>query len=651
MSLLSQAEEIKEGFLSKAVGNAIKWTQVPGLKLHNQGSDGTFYVSCDCIGVAARAHVTMPFDLVEINEVLKDRPSWSRLCRKMSVINTYLTSCGNTIELISTQYYSPTNLASARDFWTLRYTSVLDDGSIVVCEGSVCGSHVAPCPPTAIEFIRGEKLASGYIICPNEEGSTIYMVEHFDMEALHYIEHMANEKSGKLKQASCEDPVSMRFISQRLSRDFNEAVNGFREDGWTLLNVDTSHDLMLSVKTIKSSGANPNDYNVLCIRSAILLHNVFPADMTRALKEHLSAWVYKFSGCDSSDPCSEAVSFASKSNSVHNLVESTDLLGYTSSDEALEATRFKYNPDCMPNVSSGDLYHLMLINGMEDTGFGACSELICAPYEKSMFIQSFVLSFGFRVIMLGSSPESGTSTDLTPKVESNKRKALTSSTPPPSLLVLAFEFPFQGDIPEGLVVMARQYIQSVISSAKDLALEVMMSGERPEKSAKKDIPETAVVNPNASFADNLATLLCLSYNSIKIQKRSLVGLYPLDINYTGSFLELVQHLPHAILCVSFSSIPVPLYANDQAMTMLEATEDTLQMVEMERILGFFDDYHTLRSVVPVVLYLGYCNLRKGVGLTLDDNIFSYKKGVVWQVQHYDGSIHCLAMAFQDWKHM
>ena len=28
--------------------------------------------------------------------------------------------------------YAPTTLAPARDFWTLRYTSILEDGSLVV---------------------------------------------------------------------------------------------------------------------------------------------------------------------------------------------------------------------------------------------------------------------------------------------------------------------------------------------------------------------------------------------------------------------------------------------------------------------------------------------------------------------------------------
>jgi homeobox-leucine zipper protein len=39
---------------------------------------------------------------------------------------------GGTIELIYTQMYAPTTLAAARDFWTLRYSTCLEDGSYVV---------------------------------------------------------------------------------------------------------------------------------------------------------------------------------------------------------------------------------------------------------------------------------------------------------------------------------------------------------------------------------------------------------------------------------------------------------------------------------------------------------------------------------------
>ncbi|KAK4403882.1 Homeobox-leucine zipper protein HOX10 [Sesamum angolense] len=58
-SLLSLAEETKKEFLSKVIGTALNWIPVPGLKLRNRESVGTIYVSATCIGVAARACVTI----------------------------------------------------------------------------------------------------------------------------------------------------------------------------------------------------------------------------------------------------------------------------------------------------------------------------------------------------------------------------------------------------------------------------------------------------------------------------------------------------------------------------------------------------------------------------------------------------------------
>lgn len=98
----------------------------------------------------------------QVAEILKDRPSWYRDCRAVDVLNVLPTASGGTIELLYMQVparllrsssfflgiicifealnislmikvYAPTTLAPARDFVLLRYTSVLEDGSLVVC--------------------------------------------------------------------------------------------------------------------------------------------------------------------------------------------------------------------------------------------------------------------------------------------------------------------------------------------------------------------------------------------------------------------------------------------------------------------------------------------------------------------------------------
>lgn len=105
----------------------------------------------------------------QIAEILKDRPSWFRDCRKLEVFTMFPAGNGGMIELVymqvrtlkvplilhvevlffnwksykssptlmviaaDDQMYAPTTIAPARDFWTLRYTTTLEDGSLVVC--------------------------------------------------------------------------------------------------------------------------------------------------------------------------------------------------------------------------------------------------------------------------------------------------------------------------------------------------------------------------------------------------------------------------------------------------------------------------------------------------------------------------------------
>jgi hypothetical protein len=57
----------------------------------------------------------------------------------MDVVNVLPAGANGTIELLYMQLYAPTTLAPARDFWLLRYTSILDDGSLVVS----CSDHGA----------------------------------------------------------------------------------------------------------------------------------------------------------------------------------------------------------------------------------------------------------------------------------------------------------------------------------------------------------------------------------------------------------------------------------------------------------------------------------------------------------------------------
>lgn len=95
-------------------------------------------------------------------------------------MNVLPTANGGTIELLYMQLYAPTTLAPPRDFWLLRYTSVLEDGSLVVCERSL---KSGPSMPPVQHFVRAEMLPSGYLIRPCDGGgSIIHIVDHMDLE-------------------------------------------------------------------------------------------------------------------------------------------------------------------------------------------------------------------------------------------------------------------------------------------------------------------------------------------------------------------------------------------------------------------------------------------------------------------------------------
>ncbi|KAL0390105.1 UNVERIFIED_CONTAM: Homeobox-leucine zipper protein REVOLUTA [Sesamum calycinum] len=297
--LLSIAEETLAEFLSKATGTAVDWVQMPGMK-PGPGSVGIFAISQSCSGVAARACGLVSLEPSKIAEILKDRPSWFRDCRSLEVFTMFPAGNGGTIELLYTQTYAPTTLAPARDFWTLRYTTTLENGSLVVCERSLSGTGAGPNAAAASQFVRAEMLPSGYLIRPCEGGgSIIHIVDHLNLEAwsvpevlrplyesskvvaqkttiaaLKYIRQIAQETSGEVVYGLGRQPAVLRTFSQRLSRGFN-AINGFNDDGWSILDCDGAEDVVVAINSAKNLNASSNTLSVLggvlCAKASMLI--------------------------------------------------------------------------------------------------------------------------------------------------------------------------------------------------------------------------------------------------------------------------------------------------------------------------------------------------------------------------------------------
>ncbi|MBA0712612.1 hypothetical protein Golax_011699, partial [Gossypium laxum] len=96
-------------------------------------------------------------------------------------------------------------------------------------------------------------------------------------------------------------PAALHALSHKLSKGFNEAVNGFTDEGWSMLESDSVDDFtllvnsspgkMMDVNFSYSNGFPSMGNAILCAKASMLLQNVPPAILLRFLWEHQSEWV------------------------------------------------------------------------------------------------------------------------------------------------------------------------------------------------------------------------------------------------------------------------------------------------------------------------------------------------------------------------
>ncbi|RXH83652.1 hypothetical protein DVH24_005905 [Malus domestica] len=633
--LLSVAEETLAEFLSKATGTAVDWVQMPGMK-PGPDSVGIFAISQSCSGVAARACGLVSLEPTKIAEILKDRPSWFRDCRSLEVFTMFPAGNGGTIELIYTQTYAPTTLAPARDFWTLRYTTTLDNGSFVVCERSLSGSGAGPNPASASQFVRGAMLPSGYLIRPCEGGgSIVHIVDHLNLEAwsvpevlrplyesskvvaqrmtiaaLRYIRQIAEETSGEVVYSLGRQPAVLRTFSQRLIRGFNDAVNGFNDDGWSLVNCDGADDVIIAVNSTKNLTSTSNHANslallggVLCAKASMLLQNVPPAVLVRFLREHRSEWA-DFNVDAYSATSMKAGSYAYPGMRPTRFTGGQIImpLGHTiEQEELLEVVRLEGHSLTQEDAfASRDIHLLQICSGVDENAAGACSELVFAPIDEMFPDDAPLLPSGFRIIPLDSKTGDSKDTlnthrtlDLTSSLEvgsttSNTAGELTTFHNTRSVLTIAFQFPFDNSLQENVANMARHY---------------HVGGE--------------LLRPDSLGGDSL--------------------------------LKHLWHHQDAILCCSLKSMPVFIFANQAGLDMLETTLVALQDISLDKI---FDESgrKTLCADFAKLMNQGFAYLPAGICMSTMGRHVSYEQAIAWKVvAAEENSVHCLAFSFVNWS--
>ncbi|KAI3722021.1 hypothetical protein L2E82_33044 [Cichorium intybus] len=675
--LLSIAEETLAEFLSKATGTAVDWVQMPGMK-PGPDSVGIFAISQSCSGVAARACGLVSLEPTKIVEILKDRTSWYRDCRNLEVFTMLPAGNGGTIELVYTQVYAPTTLAPARDFWTLRYTTSLDNGSLVVCERSLSGSGGGPHAASSAQFVRGEMLPSGYLIRPCDGGgSIIHIVDHLNLEpwsvpevlrplyesskvvaqkmtiaALRYIRQIAQESSGEVVYGLGRQPAVLRTLSQRLSRGFNDAINGFNDDGWSLMNCDGAEDVIVAINSTKNSNSLSFLGGVLCAKASMLFQNVPPAVLVRFLREHRSEWA---------DFNVDAYSAASVKASPYGYpgVRPTRFtgsqiimpLGQTiEHEEMLEVIRLEGHAVGQEDpFVSRDIHLLQLCSGIDENAIGACSELVFAPIDEMFPDDAPLIPSGFRIIPLD--PKSGdlkdalvpahrtldltSSLEVGPSTNHGPSDTLSCQTTR-SVLTIAFQFPFENNLADSVATMARQYVRSVINSVQRVAMAISPSGMSPSLSPK--------LSPGSPEAVTLAQWICHSYTyhlgSDLLTSGSVVG---------DSLLKDLWKHQDAILCCSLKSLPVFIFGNQAGLDMLETTLVALQDITLDKM---FDDAgrKALFPEFAKIMQQGFAYLPGGICMSTMGRNISYEQAIAWKVLAADEStVHCLAFSFVNWS--
>ncbi|XP_047330199.1 homeobox-leucine zipper protein ATHB-15-like [Impatiens glandulifera] len=678
--LLSIAEETLTEFLSKATGTAVEWVQMPGMK-PGPDSIGIVAISHGCTGVAARACGLVGLEPTRVAEILKDRPSWNRDCRAVDILNVLPTANGGTVELLYMQLYAPTTLAPARDFWLLRYTSVMEDGSLVVCERSLNNTHNGPNMPPVQSFVRAEMLSSGYLIRPCDGGgSMIHIVDHMNLEAwsvpevlrplyessamlsqkttmaaLRQLRQIAEELSQSNVANWSRRPAALRALSQRLSRGFNEALNGFTDQGWSVMGndgtddvtilVNSTPDKLMSLNLTFANGFPPVSNTVLCARASMLLQNVPPAILLRFLREHRSEWAdnnfdaYAFAAVKlgpSSMPGARVGSYGSQV--ILPLAHTIE------HEELLEVIKLDGIGHCTEDtIMPRDLFLLQLCSGMDENAVGTSSELLFAPIDASFADDAPLLPSGFRIIPLDPAKEASSpnrTLDLTSSLEigsGNKtsNSYSTGSGCTRSVMTIAFQFAFESHMQEHVASVARQYVRSIISSVQRVALALS-----PSHSSHGGL-RSPLGSPEAN---TLAQWICQSY-------RCYLGVELLNFGGEGageSSLKMLWNHCDAILCCSAKELPVFTFANQAGLDMLETTLVALQDITLEKI---FDDQgrKSLCSEFPQIMQQGYGCLQGGICLSSMGRPISYERAVAWKVLNEDDNPHCLCFMFVNWS--
>ncbi|MCO5609461.1 hypothetical protein L7F22_063687 [Adiantum nelumboides] len=659
--ILALADEALAEFLGKATGTAVDWVPMHGMKPGPDTTE-TVNISHGCSGIAARACGLVSMEAAEVVEVLKDKASWHRSCRRITTMFATNTSSGGCIEVLYIQIYAPTTLAPARDFYTLRFSSLLDDGSYVICERSMSALHGAPVAPQMQPFVRGEIHASGCLIKPcGSTGCILILVDHMDLEpltvpevlrplyespsllahsmtipAFKYVRHLAQEHLVEAPEGG-QQPAAVRSLSYRLAKGFNDALNAFVDDGWTQPANDGIDDVTVVVKypsVDQKFGVRFQSMRkgIMCAKASVLLQNVPPSLLVRFLREHRSEWADAMS--------EEAIQIGNPGLfGFHNGPSNSQLLpphiNGIEHDEFLELIKMEGFEDDNIVCTMREVLLLQLCSGLEETRSGSNAQMVFAPIDASISDDVELMPSGFRVTPLQDAnlEASRTSTrtlDLASTLEATTCKSSNmgrENVPKMrrSVLSMAFQFNFEVETENVMVRVAKHYVHNVVSTIHRLALALAPSP--PSVPPNNVLTSQLSPTPHPLESIQYAHWICQSY-------KLNVGVDLLSMeNASGEDLfEALWKLREALMCCTSKTAPVFTFANQAGLEMLEVSSPArLQDLACEKTLIDDSSSQSLNSIVAHAMQQGYVYLPAGAVLSSNGRMVAYEQGIAWKV--------------------
>ncbi|KAL2492097.1 Homeobox-leucine zipper protein ATHB-14 [Abeliophyllum distichum] len=240
----------------------------------------------------------------------------------------------------------------------------------------ICGLH-----SLLLSFIPPQAWSVPEVLRPLYESYKI-LAQQMTMAALRYARQIAQETNGEVQCSGGRQPAVLRALSQKLCRGFNDAVNGFIDDGWSIMGSDGVEDITIDEWA---------DYGVDAYCAASLKASPYAV------------------------PCAKLGGFPS-SQVILPLAQTVE------HEEFLEVVRLEGHAFSPEDIAlSRDMYLLQLCSGVDETS-GACSQLVFAPIDESFGDDAPLLPSGFRVIPLDSKTDGHGATrtlDLASALESD----------------------------------------------------------------------------------------------------------------------------------------------------------------------------------------------------------------------------------------